>query len=83
MFPPIVVTDRSVLDAPEMGLEIASALAKLYPNDFQSDRMIQLLGNQAVFDAIRGGQDPRRISAGYEADLQKFIEMRKQYLIYR
>ena len=79
----LVITDRSILDAPEMGLEIASALRKLYPNDWKHEKLIYLLGNRAVYDALVAGVDPRRIAAGYEADLQKFIEMRKQYLIYK
>lgn len=78
----IVLVDRSILDAPEMGLELASALLKLYPKDFDTSRMIQLLGNDAVLAALLRGDDPRRIAAGYEADLQKFLEVRQKYLIY-
>ena len=78
----IVLVDRGILDAPEMGLELAAALLKLYPKDFDTSRMIQLLGNDAVLAALLRGDDPRRIAAGYEADLQKFIEIRQKYVIY-
>jgi hypothetical protein len=40
----MIVTDRSVLDAPELGLELGSALLKLYPADWDLDRLIDLLG---------------------------------------
>src|SRR5438270_11807685 len=47
----IMLTDRSILDARELGVEIASALHKLYPNVFQRDKMIYLVGNRAVFNS--------------------------------
>jgi hypothetical protein len=40
----MIVTDRSVLDAPELGLELGSALLKVYPADWELDRLIDLLG---------------------------------------
>jgi uncharacterized protein YbbC (DUF1343 family)/CubicO group peptidase (beta-lactamase class C family) len=78
----IVLVDRSILDAPQMGLELASALLKLYPKDFDTSRMIHLLGNDAALAGLLRGDDPRRIAAAYDADLQKFIEIRQKYLIY-
>jgi len=78
----IVLSDRSILDAPELGLELAAALLKLYPKDFDTSRMIHLLGNDAAMAALLRGDDPRRITAGYEADLQKFMQIREKYLIY-
>jgi len=44
----VLVTDRDTLDAPELGLEIASALHRLYPENFQLEKMKTLLENQAV-----------------------------------
>ncbi len=78
----MVVTGRNTLDAPEMGVELASALRRLYPNEFQMEQMILLLGNQAAFDAIKAGVDPRRISADWQDGIEKFKEIRKKYLIY-
>ena len=78
----MVVTDRNTLDSPEMGVEIASALHKLYPSEFQMDQMIWLLTNQAALDAIKAGTDPRRIADDWRDELEKFKEIRKKYLIY-
>jgi uncharacterized protein YbbC (DUF1343 family) len=78
----MVVTDRNTLDAPEMGVEIASALHQLYPNEFQMDQMIFLLINQAAFVALKAGEDPRRIAQDWQDALEKFKEVRKKYLIY-
>jgi uncharacterized protein YbbC (DUF1343 family)/CubicO group peptidase (beta-lactamase class C family) len=79
----IVLLDRNTLDAPELGLELASALHKLYPKDFKMERMIELLVNQAAYDALAAGQDPRRVAEDWREAVEKFVEMREKYLIYK
>jgi uncharacterized protein YbbC (DUF1343 family)/CubicO group peptidase (beta-lactamase class C family) len=79
----IVVLDRNLLDATELGVELASALHKLYPADFKLDRMADLLVNQAVLQAIDAGNDPRRIVSDWQERLEKFIAMRQKYLLYK
>ena len=79
----IVLLDRSVLDAPEMGVELASALHKLYGKAYDMHRMPELLNNKAAFDAIVAGQDPRRIAQDWQEQLSKFQDMRQKYLIYK
>ena len=78
----IVLTDRNGFDAPELGIELASALHKLYAADFKIERMVPLLANQGVYDALVAGQDPRRISADWQESVNEFIAVRKKYLIY-
>jgi uncharacterized protein YbbC (DUF1343 family)/CubicO group peptidase (beta-lactamase class C family) len=79
----IVLIDRNTLDAPELGVELASALHKLYADQFQLDKMKDLLVNQAVFDAISQGQDPRRIAQDWQDALDAFTNLRQAYLIYK
>jgi uncharacterized protein YbbC (DUF1343 family)/CubicO group peptidase (beta-lactamase class C family) len=79
----ILLQDRNTFDAPELGIELASALHKLYPNDFKMERMPELLVNQATLDAIVAGQDPRRISEEWEERLGTFVAMREKYLLYK
>ncbi len=78
----IVLTERNALDAPELGIELAAALKKLYPADFKMERMAQLLVNQAAFDGLVAGKDPRRIAQDWQEELEKFEVVRKKYLIY-
>jgi uncharacterized protein YbbC (DUF1343 family) len=78
----IVLTDRNGLDAPELGIELAAALRKLYPADFKIERMAELLVNQSAYEALVGGQDPRRIAQDWQEQLGKFEQVRKKYLIY-
>jgi len=78
----IVLTDRNALDAPELGIELAAALRKLYPADFKIEKIMALLANQAVYDALLAGQDPRRIAQDWQEELEKFGVVRQKYLIY-
>jgi len=79
----MVVLDRNTLDAPELGIELASVLHKLYPADFKLDRMADLLMNQSVLEAIASGEDPRRIAEEWQERLEKFIQIRQKYLLYK
>jgi uncharacterized protein YbbC (DUF1343 family)/CubicO group peptidase (beta-lactamase class C family) len=79
----LVVTDRNGFDAPELGIELAAALRKLYPADFKIERMPELLMNQSVYDALVAGQDPRRIAQEWQEGLEKFQKVREKYLIYK
>ena len=79
----IVLTDRNGFNAPELGIELAAALHKLYPADFKIEKMQGLLVNQAAYDALIAGQDPRRIAQDWMDELQKFGKVREKYLIYK
>lgn len=78
----ILVTDRNVLDAPELGVEIAGALHRFYREQFKLEKMHTLLVNRAVLDALEAGDDPEQIAEGWRADLQKFEQQRKSALLY-
>jgi uncharacterized protein YbbC (DUF1343 family) len=78
----IVLTDRNALDAPELGIELASALHKLYSANYKIDRITELLMNQSVYDALIANQDPRRIAQDWQEGLEKFEAIRKKYLLY-
>ena len=79
----IIVLDRNLFDATELGIELASALHKLYPSDFKLERMSDLLVNESVLHAIDAGEDPRRIVEDWREPLEKFIRMREKYLLYK
>jgi uncharacterized protein YbbC (DUF1343 family) len=78
----LLITRRNGLDSPELGIELASALHTLYPNDFKMDRLNDILGNQSVFDAIVRGEDPRRIADDWRHPLEDFERLRLKYLLY-
>lgn len=79
----LIVTDRNVLDAPELGIELAVALRKLYPDDWKINKLIDILGNRRVFDAIAQGEDPRNIAQSWQDELEAFRAVRSKYLLYK
>jgi SSS family transporter len=78
----LIVTDRNVVDSPELGLEIASALHRLFTENFQLNKINTLLVNQSVLDALLVGRDPQRIAEDWQRQLQDFESKRKPYLLY-
>lgn len=78
----IVLVDRQALDSPALGVEIASALYRLYPGDFQLYRTRGLIGSREVLGAIQGGQDPNIIVQNWQGSLEQFCKLRSKYLLY-
>jgi len=60
----IVLLNRQMLDSPALGIEIASALYRLYPKDFQIDKTLRMIGSRKVLQAIKAGQDPATVALG-------------------
>ena len=79
----IAVTDRDALDSPELGVEMLSALHKLYPEQFHLQRAANLLANAVTLDAITRGDDPRVIAASWQPALTDYKIAREQYLLYK
>jgi uncharacterized protein YbbC (DUF1343 family)/CubicO group peptidase (beta-lactamase class C family) len=78
----IIVTDRNSVDAPELGIEIASALHSLYPQQFEMKNLDNLMLNKATLDAITAGQDPRRVGLDWVEAIELFKPIRARYLLY-
>jgi len=79
----LLLTNRDLLDGPELGIELASALLKLYPEQFHADKMTDILANHSVYDAIAKSEDPHRIALDWQDDLLKFQQLRQKYLLYK
>jgi uncharacterized protein YbbC (DUF1343 family)/CubicO group peptidase (beta-lactamase class C family) len=78
----ILPTDRNALDAPELGIEIASALQILYRDRFDLSGLDSLMVNKASLDALAAGEDPRRIAEQWRDAIVRFEAIRAKYLIY-
>lgn len=78
----IALTDRQALDAPALGVEIAGALYRLHPQDFQLDRTLSLIGSRQVLAALRNGEDPAAIAAQWQGKVEEFRALRAKYLLY-
>jgi uncharacterized protein YbbC (DUF1343 family)/CubicO group peptidase (beta-lactamase class C family) len=78
----LIVTDRNVLDSPELGLEIASAIHKVSGDKFQLNKIDRLLANKSVLDGLLAGRDPQRLAEDWRQQLDDFNAKRKAYLLY-
>jgi len=78
----VVLTDRDVLQSMRIGIEIAVALDKLFPEQFETAKLIELLGNAATVEQIANSRNPVAIVEGWKSDLNTFQKMRKKYLLY-
>ncbi len=78
----IAIANREVLDAPALGIEIASALHSLYPQQFTLGDTLGMIGARSVLSAIRAGEDPRIIAANWQNPLADFRQLRAKYLLY-
>ena len=78
----IELENRDILDAPALGIEIASALHALYPQQFTLGDTLGMIGARSVLSAIRAGEDPRIIAANWQNPLADFRQMRAKYLLY-
>jgi uncharacterized protein YbbC (DUF1343 family) len=79
----LVLTERNALDGPELGIELATALQRLYPANFKIGRITELLVNQGAFEGLMAGKDPQRIAQDWQEELEKFEVVRQKYLIYK
>jgi uncharacterized protein YbbC (DUF1343 family) len=77
----ISLTERASLDSMQMGIEIADALHRLYPEQFRIEQIIELLGSESTLERLERGDRPAQIVAGWSEDLEKFRSIRKKYLL--
>ena len=77
-----VITNRELLDATRLGLELAVAIQKLYPGkiDFTSGK--RLIGSDDAIKRIQAAEDPRTIQTSFQDAVDAFAEHRVRYLLY-
>ena len=78
-----IITGREAFSSQRLGLEIAAALIKLYPGKLQLEANRNLIGSEAVMEALAAGRDPRQIEQIEEEKLSEFLRLREKYLLYR
>ena len=77
------ITNRELLDATRMGLELGAALQALYPGKIDFTLSKRLIGSDDVIRRLQAGEDPRLIQNSFADPLAAFLSTREQYLIYR
>jgi uncharacterized protein YbbC (DUF1343 family) len=78
----MIVTDRVRLRPVRVGLEIASALSRMYGQQFRLEEALNLLGSSAGITRIRAGEDAASIAASWRVDEAQWRGTRAKYLLY-
>ena len=78
----VVTEDRNNLDTPQLGIELTSALHRLYGSKFELDKTLGMIGSRWVVQAIKDGTDARTIAQRWENSLEEFRKLRAGYLLY-
>jgi uncharacterized protein YbbC (DUF1343 family)/CubicO group peptidase (beta-lactamase class C family) len=78
-----IITNRDRFNSVRTGIEIAAAIRKLYPTEWQVDRYLRLLVNQEILDRLKRGETPETIERSWAADLADFQKRRALYLLYK
>lgn len=79
----IEITDRERVESVRLGIELACAIEKLYPNKVDWSTAKKLIGSDDTVRRIDSGEDPVSIMKSLDAPLNEFKKVRAKYLIYR
>ena len=79
----LVVTDRQALRPVRLGVELASALNRLYGSKFELESAERLFGSHEGLARIRAGEDPAVIASSWGAAEGRWRLLRAKYLLYR
>jgi uncharacterized protein YbbC (DUF1343 family) len=78
----VVVTDRNEVKPVRLGVELASALRSLFPDQFEIDAALRLFGSADGLARIREGDDPAAIARSWSVAERRWRAMRAPYLLY-
>jgi uncharacterized protein YbbC (DUF1343 family) len=77
-----IITDWDKFRSFELGLIVARALRELHPDDWEPERWMRLLGNEAVYRRVLAGDDVADILRSVDGQLSEFRERRKPFELY-
>jgi uncharacterized protein YbbC (DUF1343 family) len=78
----LVLIDRDRFNAVDLGITLALTLQRLYPGQFNLDKLSTLLQHGPTIEAIRAGRSLRDVTRLWSADLEEFKHRREPYLLY-
>jgi len=79
----IRITDRAATRSMRMGLEIATLLQRMYPQDFDAGKTITLLGNAETVQKLKDGVPAAEIVAFWQQSLADYDKLRRKYFLYK
>jgi uncharacterized protein YbbC (DUF1343 family) len=79
----IFLTDRDQCSVVDVGLQLAITLYRMYPQDFDPEKMKNLLLHGRTLEAIKAGTPLSEIRAAWRMDLDEFQKRRAKFLLYQ
>lgn len=79
----LVVTDAENVEPVLLGLTVISVLHRLYPEEFEMGKIIELLGNDEAMRQLKTGQLPAGMLRTDYPEMREFMDRRRKVLIYR
>ena len=77
------ITERGAVRSMRMGLEIAMILHRLYPQQFDPEKLLLLIGNSDTIQQLQAGVAPEKIVASWATSLSTFDQIRRKYFLYK
>ncbi len=78
----LILMERGKFNSVLAGMALISVLYRLYPKEFEIDRIIRLLGNQQALNGLKNGRPPADVEQEASAGMRDFLAGRKKALIY-
>jgi uncharacterized protein YbbC (DUF1343 family) len=79
----IRILDRFTTRSMRTGVEIAAILRKLYPKEFDPEKLLLLIGNSETIQQLQAGVPPEKIVASWAPSLAAFDQIRHKYFLYK
>jgi uncharacterized protein YbbC (DUF1343 family) len=78
----VIVRDRAQFEPVQTGLAIARALRRLYPQEWEFEKLDRLLVHPDTMKALDTGLPLASITETYRSELEAFAAKREKYLLY-
>jgi uncharacterized protein YbbC (DUF1343 family) len=77
------ISDRFSVRSMRMGVEIAAILQKLYPKQFDPEKLLLLIANSDTIQQLQASVAPEKIVASWSTALSGFDQIRRKYFLYK
>jgi uncharacterized protein YbbC (DUF1343 family) len=78
----ITITDREKLEPVKLGFTIIITLYKMYPQEFDIDKLWHITRSKALIDLIKNDSSITELIDSWQNNLDMFIKKRSKYLFY-
>lgn len=79
----VIMVDRDKLDSVLAGLHMVQAVYEAHPDTYKAPQGLSMTGDRQAWDMLTKQKlTPEQVVEKWKPDLDKFIELRKKYLLY-